>query len=161
MDIESVFKKENIDLLFEAKEYKGPFIAAADNYYSEFMERGDFGREWSWQFPAGRYVIVVYQRHSVYVSGKQIWLNEHFENVVGCDSRYRGPCFVIILDKAMEYEVESWKDHKLLTNVIHDECAPLQAKIFSLKEAKKTARELSAMGNKAAVMEWFEDYDMY
>ena len=161
MDIESVFKKENIDLLFEEKESNGSFIAEANDYYSEFMARNVFNREWSRQFPAGRYAITVYQRHSVYAFGKQIWLNEHFENVVGRDSRYRNPCYVIILDKPMEYEIESWKDRKLLSNVVRDERNPLQAKTYSLEEAKKTARDFSAMGYKAAVMGWFDDYDMY
>ncbi len=161
MDTDSIFKKENIELLFEAKEYGGSFIAAANDGYSEFMEGKAFGREWSRQFPAGRYVIIVYQRHSVYVSGKRIWLNGHFENAVGRDSRYRNPCFVIVLDKATEYEIKSWKDQRLLSNVVCDAYNPLQPKLYSLKEADIAAKDFSATGCKSALMEWFDDYDMY
>ena len=161
MDFEEVFQEKNIDLIFEKKTYRGSFIAAADDQFTEFMDRGEFGREWAWSFPAGRYVIVVYQRHSIYENGKQVWKNDDFLNAVGKDSRFRKPSFVIILDRAMEYRPKTWK-RNLLSHTVQSSGDPLQAKMFSsAKEAGKAAEEYSEQGSRAAVMEWFEDYDMY
>ena len=161
MDHEEVFREENIDLVFDKAARRGNFIAAAYDEFTEFMELGDFGREWAWSFPAGRYVITVYQRHSLYEGGKQVWKNDQFLNAVGKDSRYRKPSYAIILDQALEYWPRTWK-RSLLSHTVQSSRDPLQAKIFSsLEDARKAAEQYSEQGFKAAVMEWYEDYDMY
>ena len=161
MDCEEVFQKKNIDLVFDRTARRGNFIAAAYDEFTEFMDLGEFGREWAWSFPAGRYVITVYQRHSLYESGKLVWKNEDFLNAVGKDSRYRKPSFVIILDRALEYWPRTWK-RSLLSHTVQSSGDPLQAKMFSSAEdAGKAAVKFSEQGFKAAVMEWYEDYDMY
>ena len=161
MDYEKVFRQKNVDLIFEKKAERGNFIAAANDEFTEFMGPEEFGREWAWSFPAGRYVIVVYQRHSLYESGKLVWKNEDFLNAVGKDSRYRSPAFVIILDRALEYRPKTWK-WNLLSHTVQSSGDPLQAKMFSSAEdAGKAAAKYSEQGFRAAVMEWFEDYDMY
>ncbi len=73
MDYEKVFQQKNVDLIFDQKTDRGNFIAAANDDFTEFMGPEEFGREWAWSFPAGRYVIVVYQRHSLCESGKLAW----------------------------------------------------------------------------------------
>ena len=161
MDHEEVFREENIDLVFDKAARRGNFIAAAYDEFTEFMELGDFGREWAWSFPAGRYVITVYQRHSLYEGGKQVWKNDQFLNAVGKDSRYRKPSYAIILDQALEYWPRTWK-RSLLSHTVQSSRDPLQAKIFSsLEDARKAAEQYSEQGFKAAVMEWYEDFDMY
>ena len=161
VDHEKVFQQKNVDLIFEQKTDRGNFIAAANDEFTEFMGPEEFGREWTWSFPAGRYVIVVYQRHSLYESGKLVWKNEDFLNAVGKDSRYRSPAFVIILDRALEYRPKTWK-WNLLSHTVQSSGDPLQAKMFSSAEdAGKAAAKFSEQGFRAAVMEWFEDYDMY
>lgn len=161
MDYEEVFRQKNVELIFEKRADRGNFIAAANDEFSEFMGPEEFGREWAWSFPAGRYVITVYQRHSLYESGKLVWKNEDFLNAVGKDSRYRSPAFVIILDRALEYRPKTWK-WNLLSHTVQSSGDPLQAKMFSSAEgAGKAAAKYSEQGFRAAVMEWFEDYDMY
>ena len=137
------------------------FIAEADDTYSGYYDKDHFSRERACkEFAAGRYVIVVYQIHSIYMDGKPIWLNENFENAVGRDSRYRRPSFVIITDKLQEYLIPSW-GRSYFTHIIHTDKDPLQVKIFSLEEARQFAVTASGNGQKIAVMEWYEDYDMY
>ena len=86
---------------------------------------------------------------------------EDFLNAVGKDSRYRSPAFVIILDRALEYRPKTWK-WNLLSHTVQSSGDPLQAKMFSSAEdAGKAAAKYSEQGFRAAVMEWFEDYDMY
>jgi len=128
--LETVFKHENIDLLFRTERYKGTIIAEANNRFSGYMERKDFSREWALSFPAGRYVITVYQRYSVFQEGKRVWRNEDYLNEVGHDSRYRSPSFVIILDCEMNSEIPSW-DRPLCSNTVRNKENPLQAKTFS------------------------------
>ena len=113
--------------------HRGNFIAAANDEFTEFMGPEEFGREWAWSFPAGRYVITVYQRHSLYESGKMVWKNEDFLNAVGKDSRYRSSAFVIILDRALEYRPKTWK-WNLLSHTVQSSGDPLQAKMFSSAE---------------------------
>ena len=158
---ETVFKTENVALLFGTESHSGNFIAEADDRFSDYMDRRSFGLEWSRSFPAGRYVIVIYQRCSVYIAGKQIWQNNDFLNEVGKDSRYRSPRFVIALDRARDYAISSW-DQPLQSHIVHDADAPLQVKTFSCIEAAETvALKYSEQGFKAAVLEWFEDFDMF
>ena len=160
MDFDSIFKKENIKYVFDMEEQGGCFIAEAADFYSEPMKREDFGREWAWGFPAGRYVIVVFQKHSLFIGGKKVWSNGLFDYTAGQDSRYKSPCFAVILDKALEYEPKSW-NRKLLSHIVRNEKAPLQAWVSGLREAEELARSWSEQGVRAAVVEWFEDYDMY
>ena len=161
MKIEEVFKQENICLLFETEDRSGTFIAEVNDRFSGFMERKDFGRKWAQSFPAGRYVITVYQRHSVYREGKMVWKNERYRNEVGPDSRHRAPCFVIVLDRDTEYQIPGW-GRPLRSHTVRSKADPLQAETFSdVETAERAAREYSAQGSAAAVLEWFEDYDMY
>ena len=150
----------NIDSVFDVKDSE-TFIAEANDTFSGYYNKEHFNRDWAYKnFPAGRYVIIVYQIHSVYQDEKQIWTNDHFINEVGKDSRYRSPKFVIISDQLKEYMIPSW-GQSLSTHTIHDDKAPLQARIFSLEEAKQYAITNSSNGHKLAVMEWYEDYDMF
>jgi len=159
--LETVFKHENIDLLFRTERYKGTFIAETNNSFSGYMKRKDFSREWALSFPAGRYVITVYQRYSVYQEGNRVWRNEDYLNEVGHDSRYRSPSFVIILDCEMNSEIPSW-DRPLCSNTVRNKENPLQAQTFSsIEKAEMAAQKYSEQRFKAAVLEWFEDYDMY
>ena len=161
MKIETVFKQENIALLFGTEKQRGTFIAEANDAFSALMERKEFGREWAGSFPSGRYVITVYQRHSVYHAGKQVWKNERYRNKVGRDSRHGTPCFVIILDREITYQVPGW-GRPLCSHTVRSKVDPLQAEMFSdMETADMAAREFSAQGFMAAVLEWFEDYDMY
>ena len=161
LKIETVFKQENIDLLFGTEEQKGTFIAEAGDRFSNFMEWKEFGREWARRFPSGRYVITVYQRHSVYQAGNQVWKNERYRNETGSDSRHKAPCFVIILDREMEYQIPGW-GRPLRSHTVRSKADPLQAETFSdMETAETAARKFSEQGFKAAVLEWFEDYDMY
>ena len=119
----SIFGSD-INSVFNVKESQ-TFIAEANDTYSGYYEKGHFSRDWACaNFEAGRYVIVVYQIHSLYMDGKQIWLNENFENAVGKYSRYRQPSFVIITDKLQEYIIPSW-GRSYFTHIIHNDKDPL------------------------------------
>ena len=161
MRLDSVFKYENIDLLFEAGTQSGNFIAEAGDRFSNYLDRREFGYKWSLNFPAGRYVIIVYQRCSIYEKGKQIWKNDDFLNEVGKDSRYKSPCFVVILNRTMNYKISSW-NQLLRSHTLRDKDNPLQPQFFSsLETAEEVAKKYSEQGVMAAVLEWYEDYNMY
>lgn len=161
MDFEKVFKKENLKLLFRTGEQKGSFIAEACDCFSDYMTRNQFSRRWAWEFPAGRYVITVYRRVSVFQEGKLIWKNEEDLSEKGKDSRYRSPRFVIALERETEYQVPGWK-RPLLSHILRSTADPLHCQIYSsLEKAGKAAKEYSRQGIRAAVLKWFEDYDMY
>ena len=161
MEFEEVFRNENAALLFRKETENGTFIAEAAGWFSGYMTRNDFSREWAWSFPAGRYVITVYQRHSFYCAGKQEWKNDAFRYETGHDSRYRTPCFVIALDQPQEYRIPSWK-RTAVSFIVRSRIDPLQDEIFTdVIQAEKAARNWSEQGMKAAVLEWYEDYDMY
>ena len=160
MDFNEVFKKDNIGLVFAKDDEPDTFIAESGDCFSDLLSRGGFGRDWAWNFPAGRYVITVYQRHSVYENGERVWLNQRFENSVGEDSRDREPRFAIVLNHPVDYEIESW-GRNLTSRFLRSEADPLQVETFDLEEAEAAASDLSADGHSASVLEWFEDYDMY
>ena len=48
-----------------------------------------------------------------------------------------------------------------MAHTIHNDEAPLQARIFTLEEAQQYAITNSENGHKLAVLEWYEDYNMY
>ena len=161
MDRADVFREENIKLIFEEKPADGEFIAEASDSFSGFATKDTYNRDWAFGFPSGRYVIVVYQRHSLYRDGMQIYINESYENSTGRDSRYKRPSFVLALDKEMEYTVPSWGDRKLISHIVREDKNPLQAKVYdSLEKAEKAAAEYSKMGSRVAILEWYEDFDM-
>ena len=152
--------ESGVDSLFDVRE-SDTFIAESDDTFSGYNKKEHFNFEWAYNgFPSGRYVIVVYQIHSLYQDGKQIWLNRHFENVTGKYSRYRSPCFAVIYDKKKDYLIPSW-GRCLSTYTIHNDKNPLQVRIFTLEEAEQFAIANSENGHKVAVLEWFEDYDMF
>lgn len=159
--ISDIFSKENMSKVFEPSKHKGEYVAFIHDEFSDLGEKNAFGREWAHQFNGGRYVILVLQRHSVYEDGKCIYTNDLYEDIVGKDSRYKAPRYVIILDRAQEYMVPSWKS-KLVTHMVHDENNTLQPKAYTdIKKAGKDALKLSENGSKAAVLGWYEDYDMF
>ncbi|MBQ5310695.1 MAG: hypothetical protein ILP19_01470 [Oscillospiraceae bacterium] len=159
--LRDVFKSENTDKIFEAYGHSGEYIAYTYDSASDFGEHSDFSREWADRFGAGRYVILILQRHSVYKDGECIYKNDHYEAITGRYNRYKHPCYVIILDTAQEYTVPSWKS-KLISHMVQDENDTLQAKIYDdITKAGKDAQRLSEGGRKAAVLGWYEDYDMY
>ena len=161
MDLDTIFKCENVDLLFKSETASGNYIAEANDRFSEYMERQEICREWAMNFPAGRYVIIVFQRYSVFIEGKKIWQNNDYLNEVGKYSRYKSPCFVIALDRELDYMVPSW-GRPLRSHILMNEKNSLQARVFqSVEKAELVAEEYSKKGFKVAVLEWFEDFDMY
>ena len=152
--------EENIKLIFEPYIHDGEYIAEANDRFTKFASKDIYDREWAGKFHGGRYVITVYQRHSVYVNGERVFLNMNFEPEVGKFSRYRKPCYVLLTDRELEYEVPSWKNRKLTSHFVREDKSPLQVRIFQdLTKAEKTAARLSADGS-VAVLEWYEDHDM-
>lgn len=160
MDFKSTVLKENIKLLFEEIKHKGEFIATAMDLYSSFLEQEKYDLEWVRQFHSGRYVIVIYQRHSVYKDGKQVFINTEFVNTVGKYCRHKTPQFVLISDKERRYFIKSW-DSILKRHTIQDENNPLQTKYYDIESAKIAAINYSKSGESVAIVEWFNDYDMY
>ena len=162
MDFEEYFREENLHLIFEEIKHEGEFIAGANNAFSLFTGKDIYDSKWGWQFPAGRYVIVVYQRHSLYQDGRQIFLNRSFDNSVGKCCRFRKLSYVLIQEKEEEYTIPSWGQRKLVSHIIQNEKNPLQAKIYDhLEDAEKAAMEYSKAEYRVGVLEWFADYDMY
>ena len=162
MDIKNIFKKENIKLIFEEKTNEGEFIAEVNDGFSEFSTKDTYNRDWAMSFPSGRYVIVVYQRHSLYRDGVQIYKNVSYENSTGRYSRYKKTSFVLLLDKEMEYTIPSWENHKLISHIVREDKNALHTKIFdSIEKAEKAAVVFSKKGNKVAILEWYEDFDMF
>ena len=162
MEINDIFKKENIKLIFEAKQVEGEFIAEANDIFSEFSTKDTYNSNWARSFPCGRYVIVVYQRHSLYREGVLIYKNESYENIVGRFSRYKKPSFILLLNHEMEYTVPTWDNHKLISHILREDKNALQAKVFdSIEKAEKAAIEHSKRIRNVAILEWYEDFDMF
>ena len=160
METEDFFRKENISYVFSTDEGMGSFLAETGDMYSEPIAEREFGREWAWNFLSGRYVITIYQRHSVFQDGKRVFLNGMYVDTVGEYSRHVRPVFAVVLDTEQEYSVPTWT-RPLTSHFIMSELEPLQVKVYSLKDAEKIARDHSLSGHKAAVLEWYEDHDMY
>ena len=97
--VETVFKEENLELVFRPEDSEKAFIAKAFNLFSDYMDIDDVGYDWASNFESGRYVIVVYQRFSVFENGKRMWINKAFQNKVGRFSRYKKQVFAIMLDR--------------------------------------------------------------
>lgn len=161
MNYETVAKDENIDLLFEAESHSGDFIAELRDGFSEYMDRKEFSYDWAWTHPAGRYVITVFQRCSVFIAGKPVWNNMDRLNEAEKDSRIKPPCFVIVLDQKLEYMVQSW-GRTMWSHFVRAEKDPLHYRGFSsIEKAELAAQRYSEQGFKVAVLECLEDFDMY
>lgn len=160
MDFNSVFKEENTTLLFEAKAHDGEYIGMVNNMCSSFSGSDKYNPKWAWQFPSGRYVIVIYQRHSVYKEGIQIYMNTAFECKVSDYCRHENPRYVLVSDKVREYYISSWGSN-LLSYSIKNEQNPLQEKYYDIDDAKRAAIDYSQAGETIVILEWFADYDMY
>ena len=160
MEIEEFFRKENIRYVFGTDEDMGSFIAETGDMYSEPMNTDVFGRDWAWSFPSGRYVICIYQRYSVFEDGERIFLNGAYKDSVGQYSRYGCPVFAVVCDTQKEYLIPKWA-HPLVSHFVRSDHDPLQVRTFSLNDAEETARRYSEGGRRAAVVEWYEDHDMY
>lgn len=165
MDFKDTFLKENINLLFEEIKHKGEFFAMACDLYSSFSEQETYDLEWARNFSPGRYVIVIYQRHSVYKNGKCVFMNTEFDNAVGKYCRHKTPQFVLISDKEREYYIKNWDikgwECGLKRHTIQDENNPLQAKYYDFESAEIAAINYSKSGESVVIAEWFNDYDMY
>ncbi|MBR1758453.1 MAG: hypothetical protein IJ744_06975 [Lachnospiraceae bacterium] len=126
------------------------------------MDKNEFNREWSLQFPNDRYVITIYQRYSVFEKGKRVWLNTMFDDALPPHNRYENRRFVVVLDKAREYTYTMYNINRTMsTFFIRNEEHPMWAELFSLEEAETIAKAYSEKEYKAAVMEWFDDFDMF
>ena len=161
MKFEDCFKEENLELLFDCINHKNEFIACADDLYSEYDSCDIYSTEWAWQFPAGRYVIIVYQRYAVFQNGVEMYVNEHFKNVVSGYCRSKKVRYCLITKDLNEYYITSWK-RNLATHSIQEEKEPLQKKSFlSIEEARDAAIKYSEGGNTVAIVSWYADFDMY
>lgn len=162
MELEEYFKKENLELLFECKKYKNEFIAWADDLYSEFTSKDIYNRDWAWQFPAGHYVIIVYQRYAVYNDGVEQYINKNFQDVVSRECRHKKLKYSLITKKKNEYSIPSWKG-KYVTNTVQNETDPLQNKYYlSVEEAREAAIQYSKEEeNTTVIVAWYADFDMY
>lgn len=159
--VETVFKEENLELVFRPEDSEKAFIAKAFNLFSDYMGMDDVGFDWASNFESGRYVIVVYQRFSVFENGKRMWINKAFQNKVGRFSRYEKQVFAIMLDHEIEYKVSGW-GRSLWTYTLQDPKNTLQVLTFpSVWVAEGYAKKYSKEGYKVAVLGWYEDYDMY
>lgn len=62
----------------------------------------------------------------------------------------------------MEYIIPSWGNHKLISHMVREDKNALQAKVFdSIEKAEKKAVDFSKNGNSVAILEWYEDFDMF
>ena len=106
-------------------------------------------------------MIVVYQRHSVYKNGVEVWNNPHFDNSAGKYTRYHEPLFNLILDSTRDCYIGSWKGN-LRTHDIQYSDDPLQSKRFNtVEEAQAAAEEYSKSGNTVLIAEWYEDHSIF
>ena len=161
MTFDKELRLDNIELLFEAGSHSGDFIAAVGDDFTEYKDRKEFNYEWAWTHPAGRYVISVFQRCSVFIAGKAIWKNKDRLNEAEKDSRYKPPRFVIVLDQKKEYMVPSW-GRTMWSHFVRSEKDPLHPRGFSgIEKAELAARRYSEQGVRAAVLECLEDFDMF
>lgn len=159
--VETVFKEENLELVFRPEDSEKALIAEAFNLFSDYMDMDDVGFDWASNFESGRYVIVVYQRFSVFENGKRMWINKAFQNKVGRFSRYKKQVFAIMLDREIEYKVPGW-GRSLWTYTLQDPKNTLQVLTFpSAWVAEGYAKKYSKEGHKVAVLGWYEDYGMY
>ena len=159
--VETVFKEENLELVFRPEDSEKAFIAKAFNLFSDYMDIDDVGYDWASNFESGRYVIVVYQRFSVFENGKRMWINKAFLNKVGRFSRYKKQVFAIMLDREIDYKVPGW-GRSLWTYTLQDPKNTLQVLTFpSAWVAEGYAKKYSKEGHKVAVLGWYEDYGMY
>lgn len=159
--VETVFKEENLELVFRPKDSEKALIAEAFNLFSDYMDMDDVGYDWASNFESGRYVIVVYQRFSVFENAKRMWINQDFQNKVGRFSRYKKQVFAIMLDHEIEYKVPGW-GRSLWTYTLQDPKNTLQVLTFpSAWVAESYAKRYSKEGYKVAVLGWYEDYGMY
>ena len=160
MNLNDYFKSENKDLIFDEKSFRSEFIAEVNDNFTEYMDAEVFTRDWAFQFPSQRYVIVVFQRHSIYKSCQQVYKNEGFREIVG-ESRYKKPVYVLMLDKEQLYTVPTWK-RPLRSYFVRSEKNPLQLLTFeNIDKAEKEAMKYSKSGYKVAVLAWYADFDMY
>lgn len=148
---EKDFAEENRRLIFEPKAYQAEFMAKIYDSFTKFFPKECFSRKWAHSgFPSERYVILVYQRHSVYQNGKCIYENKNYVNSIGDYSRYHKPVFKVVAEEDTAYPIMDPK----LDNII-------SAKYETAAEAAKAAKEYSLKGYKTAVIEWYADYNMY
>ena len=150
----------NGDILFDEQQHEAEFIASVGTEFSDYMPKEIFTHDWAWQFPSQRYVILIYQRHSIYQNGQLTFFNEKYENVCG-ESRYHRPCFVVLLDKPLNYDIPTWQV-PLKSYSLQEEKEPLHTKIFNkFMDAQNEAIKYSLSGYKVLIAEWYADFNMY
>lgn len=156
------FKEDNIAQIFEAREFRGEYFAGYGNYFSDLGLRENLDIDYYLYFDSGRYVIFVYERHSLYQDGEQYYVNPRFSGVIADNNRTRKLTYAIITDKKHEYKIPSWHNMPLESYFVQDEAAPLRLKTFEkLAEAKENAAEYSKSGKKTAVLGIYGEWDMY
>ena len=161
MSFQDVFKQENIELVFNKDQSYNNYIAYTNDLFSHCLKNDEFSREWSLQFESGRYVIVIFQRYAVFENGELIYKNQDFLETVGKECRYSKPNYVIVLDEDHEYFINSW-NRNLSSHILRSKEEPLQLLVYTdAEKAMKEAQRYSLNNHRSAVMEWFEDYDMY
>ena len=161
-NLDDWFNEENRRLLFDPKEYPSEYIAHFCTYFTEYLAEGVVDLDWCWSFPGSRYVIIVYQRHSVYEQGQCIYRNRNFTEKIGVHNRFRKPVYVVAVDTELYYSVSTWGSRKLKSNIVQGDKDTLNAKEFeNIEDAIKLAKEYSTGGYRTAVLEWFEDYDHF
>ena len=161
---EKDFSEENKELIFEPEAHQAEFMAEINNSFTKFCPKECFSDKWAYNgFPSGRYVILIYQRHSVYQNGKCIYENKNYVNSIGDYSRYHKPVFNVAAEEDTAYPVSTWGEHRLRTCIIMDPKLDniIPVKYETAAEAVKAAKEYSLKGYKTAVIEWYADYDMY
>lgn len=156
------FKADGIAPIFEARAYEGAYFAGYDSCFTELGPRERVDIDYRSRFDAGRYVIYVYERHSLYQDGKRYYADPNFSGEIARDNRGRRAAYVIMTDEKHGYKVPSWHDMTLDSYLVRDEESPLQLKTFStLAEAQEHASGYSRSGRRSAVLLICGEWDMY
>ena len=117
--------------------------------FTAFHPRAHFTDKWAWQFPNGRYVIFVCERHSVYRDGFCIYQNSKFTGAP--NACYRGdlPAYTLLYKQSpSSHTYGIWKDNQ-------NETFPLETAV------REAAERSSRLQTTVAVVRIVDDYDMY
>ncbi len=162
MDIKTFCSNDNFEKLFDPNPHDGEYFLDGAYYgYSELMKKDIFTWKWVYEnLPSGRYVNIVYQRHSLYLNGELAFVNPKFDEEHSDHRRYKDTPFSLILNKPQAYYIDTWKGN-LISNTVNWEDAPLITKSLTLEDAKKEAEEWVARGYDVLIVSAYGFYDMY
>ena len=129
-------------------------FTAEDQFFAEEMSNFTplrpltcFSDEWAYRQPAGRFVILVNERHSVYHNGRCVFENPNFTGAPDACYRKNVPAYRLYAGYG-PFAPKAWADAKTVN--------------LSLEEAVKTARDLSdSLRTRIAVVRVVKDYDKY